>query len=310
MGGPATVLVVPRQTESSRWFWFLVLVDQGTREPVPGNHLGTTRNHLPKGTDGTVENSPSGAGLTGHVALLDETPQRRQHRFPLALRRGAYLVASERIGRELTVSELLLLPRVLSLAIARSQDFPSTVDQGLAQREARQVTLASLFPPDASVSLGPAAVATGATVIALLEGREVADDALMIDEGSASLVGADGTVSAVRVSRPAVSGTDAVWPSASEEQRLLAAVDALREVEQRTATRLGVRPLLVSLAARRMWGHGVTAERDRRLEGQPAGRAGAVTRTLTTELQSALEAAGVIRPAKKKARKETRRGSR
>lgn len=220
----------------------------------------------------------------------------------------ATVAAVETGGRELTVSELLLLPRVLSLAIARSQEFPSTIEQGLAQREARHVTLASLFPPSEPVLLGPVAIATGETVVALLEGRNVPDDALMLEEGSASLVGTDGTVSAVRVSHPAVSGADTVWPNASEEQRLLAAVDAAREVEQRTATRLGVSPLLVGLAARRMWGHGVTAERDRRLEGQPPGRAGSVTRTLTTELRTALEAAGVIRPARKNSRKETRRG--
>jgi hypothetical protein len=65
----------------------------------------------------------------------------------------------------------------------------------------------------------------------------------------------------------------------------------------RAAHRLGVPPSTVTMTAIQLWGRGLTAERDRRVEAMPgeslrprAGRRGHVTRELVEDLRRSLGA--------------------
>ncbi len=77
----------------------------------------------------------------------------------------------------------------------------------------------------------------------------------------------------------------------------LAEQDMSQEAEQKAARRLGYSALQISVAAHRLWGRGLTAEREARVAERQSGKGlslravrGHVTRTLDSELRSELKA--------------------
>jgi hypothetical protein len=91
----------------------------------------------------------------------------------------------------------------------------------------------------------------------------------------------------------ALAVKSAVWPEANVHQVLEAERDMKGEVEYNVARKLGVPLFAVSLAAHRLWGHSLSAERDERANND-AGKGisprslqafkGNVTRQLTKEI--------------------------
>jgi len=177
----------------------------------------------------------------------------------------ATVAAIESGRRELAVGELLILPWVLAT-------HPLGVD----------VSFVDLFPVgDYMVHLGPQAAGSGNDV-------------------RATIIGA----------MEEVVHLDTPWRRAADEtmRKGLALWEAGKLAEVRLAGRLGIEPLELAELARTLWGRGLTLERERRVSELVAAdadakvrsaTAGHVTRTLTAELRSALDA----RPVTKKKRK-------
>jgi hypothetical protein len=107
----------------------------------------------------------------------------------------------------------------------------------------------------------------------------------------------------------------AIWPGVSIQARMAAGLDALNDAERKAARTLGVPASAIALAARRLWGRGLTAERDRRVDEQIGGDAtprtaqahrGHVTRALLAELSPLVvtlrEPAGPRRPRPRRRR--------
>ncbi len=95
-----------------------------------------------------------------------------------------------------------------------------------------------------------------------------------------------------------------VWPDASEPDLEAASADAAGEVETRAGRRLGVEPMALALAARRRWHQSLTEERDYRTPEGVTSR-GHITRALLNELRPDLEAAGLLKPQRRRSRKES-----
>ena len=204
----------------------------------------------------------------------------------------ATVAALETGRRELSVGELLLLPMIVFDATERalSWDEIEAAGKPRRQRKAEAVTLWDLFPEGGMVRLSPGAAFTGDAVREMLTG---------VPDPESGQFDTPLSRSASEVGRSLVSlASDCrkVWPDAPETAQQAAYEESGREGEQRTAERLGTSAFVVALGALRLWGRGVTAERDRRLIGQSPGRSGHVTRAITEELRAFLIEAGVIQP--------------
>ncbi len=98
-----------------------------------------------------------------------------------------------------------------------------------------------------------------------------------------------------------------IWPGAPVGELGRAEKDARGESEQKAARRLGVSAEEVAVAARRLWGQGLTAERDERVARQRAeleGRSlqavrGHVTRALLQELRPIVQGGVPLSDAEK-----------
>ena len=203
------------------------------------------------------------------------------------------VAAIETGRRSIELGELLLLPSVIHSATHA------------------RVTLADFFPDSCRVALGAEAEVSGAGFRHFLSGttddKTPAELGLRAPWTTAFLETARWVHAYTQDLEEAVASAEALWPSAPRRDLIDAERDAVQEVEQRAARRLGVSPpWLVSLAARKMWGRSLTAERDRRLALVGAGtpgslraQAGHITRELMKELETAFAEAGI----------ETRRGS-
>lgn len=95
---------------------------------------------------------------------------------------------------------------------------------------------------------------------------------------------------------------EAAWPEATGSDSMKARDDADGEAERKLARKYGVPALAVALAARAVWGRGLTDERDARVADRVDGDASArtvqavrghVTRALAGELHDRLTAAAV-----------------
>jgi hypothetical protein len=85
-----------------------------------------------------------------------------------------------------------------------------------------------------------------------------------------------------------------IWPGRSAAEYDAVVQAAAGEAEQAAAGRLGTSPVVLSVLAHRLWGRGLSAERDRRVaeQGQAPPRTvqarhGHITRALLAELQDA-----------------------
>lgn len=180
----------------------------------------------------------------------------------------ATVAAIETGRREVSVGELLALPHILGMP------------------------LADLFPPGSQVQVGPESTMTGAGVRATLAGSTVTFGDFDTPAGR-NLARGFRAIAQPEAFKAAIDTGRRVWPKATASDVLAARHDAEQEVERRAAQRLGVDARLLALAARRKWGHGLTAERDHRT---PPGvtSTGHITRALLAELRPTLEAAGLI----------------
>jgi len=88
------------------------------------------------------------------------------------------------------------------------------------------------------------------------------------------------------------------WPEASDEVLQKIVDDPAREAEHKAARRLGISPPEVMVLSHRLWGHGLTTEREKRLKAGPTqalapreiqARRGAITRALLTDLTDVLQ---------------------
>lgn len=182
--------------------------------------------------------------------------------------------------RRLSGDELLLLPLLLSMAL------PVTV------------SLRDLL--DADIALTPDLVMTPTGFQQLLAEKTSLYGGYRLSAGAAHAPGQ--TASGVEDWRR----IEQLWPEVNRDARLdLARMRAVQrvaagEAEQKAARALACRPLEVSAVAHRLWGHGLTEERDRRIrsaghdDDTPAGvrvRRGHVTRSLVDELAAVLQEA-------------------
>jgi hypothetical protein len=94
--------------------------------------------------------------------------------------------------------------------------------------------------------------------------------------------------------RPAREMLERVWPARSDAEYEAVAREAAGETERAAAAKLQLRPLALSALAHRLWGRGLSAERDRRVAelGEASSRTvqarrGHVTRRLLAELADA-----------------------
>jgi transcriptional regulator with XRE-family HTH domain len=181
----------------------------------------------------------------------------------------ATVAAIETGRREVSVAELLALPHILGVPVW------------------------DLFPTDATVRVGPDSTMTGAGARATFAGSDVTFADFDTPAGRAIARGFRSLARHPDRLKAAIETGRRVWPQASARDVLEARRDAEGEVDRRAADRLGVDARALALAARRKWGHGLTAERDRRT---PAGvtSTGHITRALLAELRPLLEAAGLI----------------
>jgi transcriptional regulator with XRE-family HTH domain len=182
--------------------------------------------------------------------------------------------------RRLTGEELLLLPLVLSMALPVN------------------VTLRDLLDIDIALS--------GELVMTPAGFRQLLDEGSPIFGGYRIQAKPGGTPEEQRQSSQEVwRRIEQLWPQVHGGTKL--ALDRLRAVEraaggdaeQNAARALGCSALDVSAVAHRLWGHGLTAERELRLaadDAEPAaatrGKRGHVTRTLLDELAPLLAEAG------------------
>lgn len=168
------------------------------------------------------------------------------------------------------------------------------VDLGL------DVEVADLVPSDGWIDVGNGRVRSRA-LRAALSGQ--ADDAAPGDYEerwrAARKAAEDGAVG--RALRAGASQAEAmleVWPDATQAQLIAAEEDAYGDAEQKAARSLGVAPVVLSTAAHRLWGRGLTEERDRRAAEAAEDDAtrrqlqairGHITRTLLEELRPLLD---------------------
>lgn len=182
--------------------------------------------------------------------------------------------------RRLSGDELLLLPLLLSMAL------PVTV------------SLRDLL--DIDIALTPDLVMTPTGFQQLLDEKTSLYGGYRLTTGSAGRNASDLTTSGAEDWRL----IEQLWPDVNRGARLdLARMRAVQraaggEAEQKAARALARRPLEVSAVAHRLWGHGLTEERDRRIrlagheDDRPAAvrvRRGHVTRLLVEELVPVLQ---------------------
>lgn len=210
-----------------------------------------------------------GAVIGGNLRSLREQHGKRQDDIAAAARAVGLRWSQATVGaietgrREVSVGELIALPSIL----LRSLDLAVTI------------TVQDLVTTEEDLRLGHDFTAAPAWVAAAFRRRR----RLTAEERAH-------TQAAIAEAEVEFARLDA------EAQVKAAQVDAGQLLERRAAQRLGVDPLAVALAARKTWGHSLTAERDRRTEGgsaKPRG-VGAVTRQCIAELRPVLAHAGLI----------------
>jgi transcriptional regulator with XRE-family HTH domain len=220
----------------------------------------------------------------------------------------ATVAALETGRRQLTPEELILIPRVLLLAGAR------TVPDG------QPVSLPDLLG-EAWITLTPAASARAGAIRSILRG----DHAIAPQDWQAPRLRAEKKRRDTRllVTLKQMTGkleeATAAWtlmfPEAQprsipvgsfiapaiEIQKAVG--DARTDAAQKAARVLRVRPIVVAVAAQKLWGRGLEEERDQRItaEGPDASarrlqaRRGHVTRALLSELRPVVEVAKHLR---------------
>ena len=206
----------------------------------------------------------------------------------LGLRWSQATVGAIEIGRrEVTVGELVLLPVILHKSLGV------------------ELAASDLLVAAASVRLGPDAVATGHFVAASFAGT--ASDVLPRELDAPWTRKAGKAAKALASALGSAELNERVEQLTALADRILGTTARMRDVgdaeiaagqlvERRAAKVLDVDPMAVALAAHKLWGHGLTVERDRRTQGgsaKPRG-AGVVTRQLIAELRPVLARAGLI----------------
>jgi len=198
--------------------------------------------------------------------------------------------------RQLEAGEFLLLPEVLMIASMRIRG-----QSGLEGIE-RMVELADLLPKSGVMSLTPECRVDVRALRAAVDGRygdvrsTDLDGPLLrnLRRRQTAVVAAMGRLLAQ--SSELQETLDSVWAEAPATVKARAVHEAAGEAEQKAARRLGVHPAAVALAAHRLWGRSLTAERDRRVAEQSPGDLprriqavrGHVTRKLVAELSPVL----------------------
>lgn len=169
----------------------------------------------------------------------------------------ATVAALETGGRRLRPEELLLLPYVVSLS--QPQDEEETF-----------IELADFLPDDEWVMLTPEARVHSQAVREILRGRAAGTWPSPWIEVPASQIRA-AMLRAFRRAAPKVERVwRHVWPEVERSLQLVSEVenDAAGDAEQKAARKLGVPPLAIALAARKLWGRSLAEERDRRVSEQ------------------------------------------
>jgi transcriptional regulator with XRE-family HTH domain len=171
-------------------------------------------------------------------------------------------------AREVSVTELVMIPRILSAVVGRT------------------LTVRDLIPDDAVIRVGADLVVTGRDLRVLLRGelddRDHPDDHFYPGQGRRA---------AMRGSARAAARHRRAWPrlSSSEVAEALAAIP--EEAERKLARSLQVPVEDVILAARALWGRSVTAERDARADSASHVKRGHVTRRLGDEIRAEIQTA-------------------
>lgn len=197
---------------------------------------------------------------------------------------------------QLEAAEFLMLPQVLVMAsvTARGQ-------RGLQGLE-RRVELADLLPVSGMVTLKPDCRVNAGALRAMVEGRyndvrSTDFDVPLLSTLRRRQAAAVSTLSQhLAQKRELGNALDSVWPEAPAAVKAKAVHEAAGEAEQKAARKLGVHPAIVALAAERLWGQSLTAERDRRVKDRPPEDSprrlqairGHVTRLLITQLSEVI----------------------
>lgn len=185
--------------------------------------------------------------------------------------------------KQVSAEELLLMPFVWLIAFDQEMTLPGLLGPWDGDRRGERVDLT----PDAAL--------TPAAAVRVLTGSVAAD---VLTSGAVE-------IPATRSGRvgPALErleGYRRLWPAMPRTRLVSVEEAAAGEAEQKAARRLGVAAADVSVLAHRLWGRGLTAERDRRVEGARGESAsprsvqaarGHITRQLLAELEPLLKCA-------------------
>lgn len=190
--------------------------------------------------------------------------------------RRATVAQIENGDRGLSAEELVLLPLLLGLGLALPHSWEELIGEG------------------ENLRLGPAVAVDRSVVVEVLSGRAgeiglgAGIDAPLRERERAALSAFNAALPYVR------AWWEAAWPGASLAQLSRVREDAAHEAEQKAARKLGVSTLVLSAAAHRTWGRGLSDERDARVEEQSGDDAsprsmqavrGHVTRRLLAEVE-------------------------
>lgn len=173
--------------------------------------------------------------------------------------RRATVAQIENGERGLSAEELVLLPLILGLACGLPHSWEELIGDG------------------DDVRLGPEVTVARSVVVDVLSGRAgelglgAGIDAPLAERERQALKGFKAALPQLR------AWWEAAWPGMTFAQGSAAQKDAAREAEQKAARKLGVSPLVLSVAAHRTWGRGLTDERDRRVAEQTSDDASART---------------------------------
>lgn len=227
--------------------------------------------------------------------LRQEDVAAEVQRYGLNWRR-ATVAAVEAGDREVSLADIVLL----SLTFQKRLDWWLVGDDG------------ALGHSDALIQLTPTAAGPAKGVVAILSGYGAMDFKVATNPRLKRGLGLDVTQWRVQAAAELRNLNDRfeaerekaenLWPEIGDDELLAAQLAARQDAEMKAARRLKVTPIEVGVLAVRIWGHGLTTERDRRVEAAGTGegesprrlqaRRGHVGRALLLELEVALSESG------------------
>lgn len=238
--------------------------------------------------------TPLLVALGERLRELREVQQKRQGDMAAAARKcglrwtQATVAAVETGRRRLSIEELLLLPFILFEAKIHK---PKNQERPLLE-------LADIFPKEGMVPLTTKTRVHAEALQEILQGKFGEGWLGHYDTPHLRQIRAKISITPekIRRLRDELEKIFQILPEANRNHRLLEEIEkeVEGEAEQKVARKFKVPPLAVGLAARKVWGHSLTVERDRRIAKQGTNETslrslqatrGHVTRALLTKIR-------------------------